>query len=69
MASNQVDVLRDNVLKHVNLVLLVGKWVKFGSTSDLKQKRKGFGAIAGNFFNINLLPCACELWHIRLYNI
>ena len=46
MASNQVDMLRD-VLKRINHVPLLGQWVEFDSTSDLKQRRKGFGAITG----------------------
>ena len=39
MVSNQVDVPRDDIL---NLILLARKQVKFGSTSDLKQKKERF---------------------------
>ena len=41
MVSNQVDIWRD-ILKCINHVPLLGQWVEFGSTWDLKQKKKRF---------------------------
>ena len=69
MASNQVDVPRDDILKRVNLILIARKWVKFGSTSDLKQKKERFWSYCGLDFNINLSLRVCKLWYIHVYHI
>ena len=69
MASNQVDVPKDDILKCINLIVLTGKWVKFSSTSDLKQEKERFWSHHMLIFNINLSLHATELLHFCIYNV